>query len=122
MRVVAEEDRAVGAGHLERLRHDRVGDLAQIQTAHERVARAMQHVEVALARARFAIEPDLLSQQADEDDAHSERPREARQVPRDAVAERVEQEAEQAEDPDERREQEVGAEGVARDVASQTAR
>ena len=81
----------------------------------------MEDIEVPLPGPRFAVEPDLLAQQADEDDADAKRPREPGEIPRNAVAERMEQEAEQAEDPDERGEQEVPAEGIARGVTAQTA-
>src|SRR5438093_7145663 len=82
----------------------------------------MQDIEVPLARPRFPVEPDLLAQEADEDDADAERPGEPGEIPRNAVAKRVQQEAKQAEDPDERSEEEVPAERIARDVAAQTTR
>src|SRR3989442_9644980 len=82
----------------------------------------MQDLEVPLARPRFAVEPDLLAQQPYEDDADAEGPREPGEIPRNAVAKRVQQEPEQAEDPEERSEEEVPTERIARGVAAQTTR
>jgi hypothetical protein len=84
--------------------------------ADQRLSSAMQDIEVPLARPRFTVEPDLLAQQTDEDDADAEGPREPGEIPRNAVAKRVQQEAEQAEDPDERSEEEVPTERIARGV------
>ena len=119
--VEAEQDRAVGAGDGQRLGHDGPRDLGEIQAAHEGLPRPMEDVEVSLARARLPVEPHLLAQQPDEDDADAERPRESRQVPRDAVAVGADQHPDQSEHPDVGGEEEVAAEGVSREVATQAA-
>ena len=60
--VEPKENRAVGAGHFQRLRRDRPRDLGEVEASHERLARPMEDVEVPLPRARLPVEPDLLPQ------------------------------------------------------------
>ena len=88
---------------------------------HERLASPVEDVEVALSRAGVAIEPHLLAQQADKDDADTERTGQSRQVPRDAVPERTQQEPEQTRRPNIGGEKEIACERIAREVAAQSA-
>ena len=74
----------------------------------------MQSLEVTQASAGFAIEIDLLADQPDEQYADPDRPREAGDVPADAVTVGVDEEAEETDRPDERSEQEEPGEGIRR--------
>src|SRR3989442_4867313 len=65
----------------------------------------MQPLQVAEARTCLPIEPHLLAQEANEDQPHPDRSRDAGQVPADGIAVRVEQEPDQADQPDERGEE-----------------
>src|SRR6184192_3547409 len=113
-----KEDRAIGTGHIQRLRHDRLRDLREVEASHERLARPMEDVEVPLPRARLAIEPHLLPQEPDEDDADADRSREARQVPRNAVPKGADQNPDQPQHPDIRGEEQVTGERITREVSA----
>src|SRR2546426_5658379 len=65
----------------------------------------MQPLQVAEARAGLAIEPHLLAQEANEDQPHPDRSHDAGHVPADGIPVRVEQEPDQADQPDERGEE-----------------
>src|SRR5207249_8024586 len=53
--VEPKEDRAIGTGHIQRLRRDRLRDLREVEASHKRLARPMEDVEVPLPRACLAI-------------------------------------------------------------------
>ena len=116
--VEPKEDRAIGTGHIQRLRHDRLRDLREVEASHERLARPMEDVEVPLPRACLAIEPHLLTQEPDEDDADADRSREARQVPRNAVPKGADQNPDQPQHPDIRGEEQVTGERITRGVSA----
>ena len=81
---------------------------------HERLAGAVEALQVALAGAGLAVEPDLLAQESDEDEADPEGSRETGQVPRDAVAETLGgQEPHEPHHPDHGGEEQIRGEGIA---------
>src|SRR5262249_25475737 len=55
------------------------------ERGHERLAGLVQLFQVAHAASRLAIEPGLLAEQGDEDDADAERTRQSSHVPADRV-------------------------------------
>src|SRR2546422_1039668 len=74
----------------------------------------MQPLQVAEARASLSIEPHLLAQEANEDQPHPDRSRDAGQVPADGIPVRVEQERKGAEHPNEggKEEEALGSGGL----------
>src|SRR5438552_2753359 len=66
-----------------------------------------------LAGPRLAVEPDLLAQQADEDQPHPERPRQAGEIPGDAVTVAAgAQEPHEPRHPDDGGQQQIGRERI----------